>query len=374
METKASHLFIGSFVLAVVAAGFAFVIWLAKIEVDRQLDFYSIYFDDGVAGLSVGGDVRYNGIPVGTVTSIILDPKDPSRVQVSVEVAADTPVRDGTVASLALQGITGVAYVELTGGGVDAAKLAAPAPGERPVIPSKRSTIQRLAADAPELLNRIMLLVEDVRGMVDEDNRATLSRILKNAEIVSREAAEAAPDLKALIVNLNETSTKVQTAVDSLGPLLDDWRSLAKDAKSSIKQTDEVLNQARLALSAARGGIVKTTEQFEKVVAETNKTLGEARVLMNSSSKLVDRDVVALIGDARKTMKRIDNMAKLLDTTMARNKDAIDIFTSQGLVEFTRFVEEARTLIISANRLIEGLEADPSRILFGDKRGGREVQ
>src|SRR5210317_457894 len=104
METKASHFVIGLFVLLMVGASFFFVIWLAKVEVDKEFDYYNVYFDDGVAGLSVGGDVRYNGIPVGTVTSIILDPNDARRVQVDIEVAKETPVSQGTEASLSLQG------------------------------------------------------------------------------------------------------------------------------------------------------------------------------------------------------------------------------------------------------------------------------
>jgi len=171
METKASHFVIGLFVLIMTGAAFGFVIWLAKLEVDRELDYYTVLFDDGVAGLSVGGDVRYNGIPVGSVTSIVLDPNDSRRVKVAVEVPANTPVRQGTEARLALQGITGVAYVELTGGGPDAPPLKPAAQGARPVIPSRRSTIQRLAADAPELLTRIILLVEDLREIVDKENR-----------------------------------------------------------------------------------------------------------------------------------------------------------------------------------------------------------
>ncbi|MBT3332358.1 MAG: MCE family protein, partial [Rhodospirillaceae bacterium] len=84
---------IGSFVLVVVLGLFGFVLWLAKIEIDQEFAYFGITFEEAVSGLSIGGDVRYNGIPVGTVTLIEIAPNDPSRVQVTLEVKRDTPVR-----------------------------------------------------------------------------------------------------------------------------------------------------------------------------------------------------------------------------------------------------------------------------------------
>ena len=92
METRANHIVIGAFVLVVVFGLFGIVLWLAKIEIDQQFSYYRVIFEEAVSGLSIGGDVRYNGIPVGAVTEIKIDYKDPGRVQVTLEVAADTRV------------------------------------------------------------------------------------------------------------------------------------------------------------------------------------------------------------------------------------------------------------------------------------------
>ena len=116
METRANHVVIGAFVLVVVLGLFGFVLWLAKIEIDQEFAYYHVAFDEAVSGLSLGGDVRYNGIPVGAVTAIEIARDDPSKVQVTLEVARETPVRADTVAKLELQGITGVAFIQLSGG------------------------------------------------------------------------------------------------------------------------------------------------------------------------------------------------------------------------------------------------------------------
>ena len=71
METRAHHLLIGSFMLAFLVAIVAFVLWLAKTEVDREVARYNIYFSGSVAGLGIGGDVRFNGIKVGSVAELV---------------------------------------------------------------------------------------------------------------------------------------------------------------------------------------------------------------------------------------------------------------------------------------------------------------
>ncbi len=106
METRASHLLIGGFVLLFVVGLFGFAIWLARIEIDREFAYYDIYFTGSVAGLGVGGDVRYRGIKVGTVVDITINPDDPSRVGVTAQIGSDTPIREGDRASLQLSDIS----------------------------------------------------------------------------------------------------------------------------------------------------------------------------------------------------------------------------------------------------------------------------
>ncbi len=367
METKASHLLIGTFVLAMVLASFAFVIWIAKVQIDREFAYYNILFEDGVAGLSVGGDVRYNGIPVGKVTTIILDPTDSRLVRVSIEVGKDTPVTKGTEATLALQGITGVAYVELTGGEPGSPKLTSAKKNELPVIPSHKSTIQKLATDAPELLERIILLVEDMRKIIDKDNRRSIAQILKNTEVLTKEAADVAPDLKSMIENMNRTAEGLRGTLVKLDKLVDGWVEITSETKTTVKVTRESIQGLREDLKKVAG------ETSEAVVA-ARQTIDAARVAINNSNQIINTDVRRIAKDARATVKRLENMSKVLEGVMTRNKAAIDVFASEGLVNFTHFVEEARALIVSASRLIETIEADPSRIIFGDQRGGREAK
>ncbi len=136
METRASYILVGTFVLLLIAGAFAFVIWLSKVEFDQRPARYVVYFTGSVSGLQVGGPVRYRGVPVGSVTDIRIDPKNVERIEVTLEVATRTPIKQDTFASLGLQGIIGAAYVQLSGGTQKSPALVAkkgePRPRSRP--------------------------------------------------------------------------------------------------------------------------------------------------------------------------------------------------------------------------------------------------
>ena len=134
METRANHLLIGTFVLVVTAGAFGFVLWLAKLDIDREFQSYHICFEGSVSGLSLGSDVLYRGIPVGTVTEILIDPEDPGRVLVAVDLASTTPIRQDSIATLEVQGITGVSLIQIGGGGHDSPVLQAEPGAAFPVI------------------------------------------------------------------------------------------------------------------------------------------------------------------------------------------------------------------------------------------------
>ena len=108
METRAHHVLIGLFTLLVVSAALIFALWLGKSDADRQFEVYDIVFQEAVSGLSKGGTVEFNGIKIGDVVSLRLDPEDAHRVIARVRVDSTAPVRSDTRARLVPAGITGL--------------------------------------------------------------------------------------------------------------------------------------------------------------------------------------------------------------------------------------------------------------------------
>ena len=122
METRARFVLIGLFTILGLVAMLGFVLWLAKVQIDRTYAQYDILFGTA-AGLSQTAAVRYNGVDVGSVVAIALDRDDPALVRVRIEIFASTPVRTDTIATLASQGVTGVAFIALEGGSAGADRL-----------------------------------------------------------------------------------------------------------------------------------------------------------------------------------------------------------------------------------------------------------
>lgn len=116
METKANYVLIGAFTIAGFLGMLLFLMWFAKLQLDRQFAYYDIYFPE-VSGLGVSSEVLFAGLSVGKVVDMQLSPSVNGAVRVRVEVAEDTPVRTDSRASIEIQGVTGIANVAITSAG-----------------------------------------------------------------------------------------------------------------------------------------------------------------------------------------------------------------------------------------------------------------
>src|SRR5688572_14006566 len=144
METRANHVLIGLFTIIISVLAVLFALWAANWTSNRNWDNYDIVFTEAVTGLSTGGIVQYNGINVGEVRRLSLDPKDPRKVVARIRVQADTPVKVDTKAKLAFVGLTGVAQIQLTGGLPESPPLEGTPERPVPVIMTEPSALQNI--------------------------------------------------------------------------------------------------------------------------------------------------------------------------------------------------------------------------------------
>ncbi len=195
METRASYLVVGGFVLVSLVALVVMVVWLAGVQLDEEFAYYDILFEGSVTGLTSGNPVRYQGIPVGVVSDMQIDPENVERIRVTIEVPTDTPIKEDAVASLEFQGITGVAYV-LIGGGTQDAPLLRPRLGRSgPVIKSKPSQLQEVFDAAPEVLNRFIALLEQASVLLGKGNQSNVADTLGHISTFTGTLAENSGDI-----------------------------------------------------------------------------------------------------------------------------------------------------------------------------------
>ncbi|MDA0260746.1 MAG: MlaD family protein [Proteobacteria bacterium] len=335
METKASHLVIGSFVLIIVAGIFGFVIWLAKLQIDRELAEYYIYFDGAVSGLSDGGDVLFNGIPVGSVQDIRIDPDTLDRVRVHVELDANTPVRADSVAVLQFKGITGVSQV-LIESGTPGSALLKPTAGQRiPVIASKPSQFEQIFEGAPEVVASLLELLNRANDLLSRNNRESFSNILKDVNTLTAAIAGRTADLDELITNVLATTVNVRDAAGSVSVISSDLKALVKDA---------------------------------------NHTLALTRGAIANADQLLDKDVRNLFVEARRTSQAATRLTSEAGSLVAENRRPLNEFATDGLNDFTGLVREMRELVAALTRVTEKIDSDPARFLFGDSQKGFQAQ
>lgn len=308
METRAHHILIGIFMLGMLAGLLAFVLWAMKINIDTEFDYYDIYFTESVAGLTVGGDVTYNGVNVGEVTRIAIDPEDPSRVRVTIRVVHDTPIREDAQAVLEFQGLTGLSYVQISGGSAEAPPLKAKPGQENPVIASQPSQIQELFAGAPDLIRRAIILVDRLTKLVDEPNRQALSRTLANLETLSDRLAAKADTLARVIDNADTTLVEL------------------RQASASVRE------------------------------------------LAGTTNTVIDQDLRALIADLRTTSGSIRDLSDGLSATVLDNREALVAFSSTTLPEVALLVQQARQLTTSISRIAERFERAPIDFMLSGKK------
>src|SRR5690606_29524638 len=125
--------------IAAIITGF----WLSVGLKSESYKLYEVFMDESVSGLSKSAPVKYNGVEVGMVKDISLDPQRPDVVRLILQVKSDTPITENTRAVLDTQGLTGIAYLGLNGGKPGAPPLVRKRGQEYPVIESAPSLFIR---------------------------------------------------------------------------------------------------------------------------------------------------------------------------------------------------------------------------------------
>jgi len=292
METRAHHLLIGTFMLLLIAGLFAFAIWLAKVDVDQQYDRYYVYFEGSVAGLNEGGTVRLNGVPVGNVLDISIPREDPSRVRILMRIESDVPILEGSTARLELQGFTGLAFVQISGGQGDTELV--PAEDEDiPIIPSERSPIQQVFEEAPNLINSAILAIDNVRRLFSDENRERVTAILADLETATGALAENSDKIGPVLTGLEETLSNLEAASATFAELADTTQSV-------------VDGEMRTAFAE----IGRTANEFEALSGELQGLVEDTRPPLNRFTNTALPEASRLVSDLRRLSRRLDRLVE----------------------------------------------------------------
>lgn len=278
---------VGAFVLILGAALIAGALWLASGGAfQKHYDLYRAIEDESVAGLNVNAPVKYNGVDVGKVTEIRLDADNPERVHLLLAIERGTPIKEDTVAVLNTQGLTGIAYVELSGGARDAPPLRATPGSDYPMIRTKPSLSARLENVLTTVLAKLDSTSDNVNALLSDENRAALTSALADIATVAHTIAARKDAIDAGITGAARTFENTSRATAQVGPVID---RIGRSARAVEKMGNEV---ARTSVSAgtAVDSVSADAKRFSaETLPELGRVLGELSVLSTSLRRLTEQ-------------------------------------------------------------------------------------
>ncbi|MCI0436759.1 MAG: MlaD family protein [Gemmatimonadetes bacterium] len=309
VEREANYITVGAFVLLVIALAAWFVIWYTDAQDRRDYERFEIYFQGSVSGLSRGSPVRYLGVDVGRVADIRLDPRAADRVQVIADIDEDAPITDATVASLSLQGVTGLLYIDLERNRGDKAMMPR-VPSERyPVIGTVQSNFDLLISSLPEVMTAGAEIATRMSKVFNDANIAAISATLANVREASDDLPRILEQVKTLTADLERTAVEIEGAASAVRDVTE---GAGPDFKAAVARVHSVMDN--LASTSAR-----------------------------------------------------------LDAFVAENQTNITQFSDQGLADFQQLIRESRLAADEFRDLARTLRQEPSALIYEPQRSGVEI-
>jgi phospholipid/cholesterol/gamma-HCH transport system substrate-binding protein len=281
MDRDSNYVAVGAFVLLVAAMAVSFVFWYTDQQDKRTYQRYEIYFPGSVSGLTAGSPVRYLGVDVGKVVRIMLDPQQRKTVQVTADIDSTAPIDDRTRASLSLQGVTGLLFVDLEQD-PKAESTGGLAQGQRyPMIRSRRSDFDVLLSNLPELTTHLVELADHFNEIFGDANVRSIKATLENARLASERLPDTVREAQQLLVEVRRTTQEVQGTVAEL-------RGLVTEGSPDLKATFANIHQIS-------DNLAKTTARLNSFVAEnepgysrfSEQSLPELEQLLRESRQAV---------------------------------------------------------------------------------------
>ena len=304
METRANHLLIGSFVIALIIACINFAFWMQKGGSDSGTKDYVVYFSGSVSGLTRASKVLFNGIQIGRVHSIQIDEADTRRVRIIVRLHERAPIRVNSQAQLVQQPLTGIAAVHVTPGSMDEKMLAAPKAGELAEIKAAPVVSQSLTDGVPELILNANFVMKRLNNLI-ANNEESIRKVVKNVEVFSETLADKKDDVAGII---------------------DDAKALTSRLKATAEKIDTAVDQ----VSSFFG-------------SEGDSVLDDARAAANS----------------------LKTMAENLEKSLGNGPQEVVTLAKQSLREFELFARDGRKAAQSLDRVLEKMDQNPQSFIFG---------
>lgn len=286
MDAKTNYTVVGIFVVVLTTAMIAFGLWLTSTKRSQHYDYYVTYLREEVSGLSEQNPVRYNGVKVGYVKSIELNPEDPQQVEIFLAIEHGTPITVSTVAVLQSEGITGIDFIGLKVLSNNSPPLLAQKDQKYPVIPSEPSLLTKLSTSLPELADSISKLTADVNQLFDEKNRQAISASLANIQKITDSIAQNSQNINDTLKNTNIFMKNAADLTGQMPPIL----TQLKETMASVRQTSDAFGQTSKSITTAMQQTSSTVQHVgEQVVPSAQELITRLNTIAANLQNVSDQ-------------------------------------------------------------------------------------
>ncbi|UYF98446.1 MlaD family protein [Halomonas sp. GD1P12] len=311
METRAHHVLIGLFTLLTAAGALVFALWMSQAAGEQEYRPYRILFDRSVSGLSEGSSVQYNGIEVGEVTHMALDPTDPRQVVVSIRVERETPIKIDTRAKLSIPSITGSMSVQLEGGAPESPLLYAQSDDAVPFIQADPSPIATFMEQGEEMIDNVNAILENANRLFNDESREQAGNILTDiAEITDMIASQRAA-LDENMALFGDTSRQATATLERIEVLSDETTRLLREDGQQVMAS----------AASASQDVARAAQRIEQLVNDNAAAV--------ESTLASTQDVAPALSALRSTLTTLDRITRDLEenpTDFLLGRDQIEEF------------------------------------------------
>ncbi len=341
METKLNFALVGLFVILLGAALVATIIWLVVGTEKKVYDQYRVYISESVSGLNPKAVVKFRGVEVGRVARIELE--DPERVKILLDIEQGTPIRQDTEATLQVQGLTGLAYLELSGGSRHSKALLPTPEDPVPAILSGPSLVARLDDAFTSMLATFGSISRKLEILLGEDNQVAVQQILADVATITGSVAARSETLEQTLVH-------IETITGSVAAGSEDLEQTLADLHTSTAQ----LAARSATLGQAVDGAAKTMDNSARVSAE----------------------LIPLLARVSAGAEAVEDMAQAISKTSQSLTSAVEDSRKQVLQLASDTAPELNTLLLelgqladTMRRFLQDLEQNPRMLLLGKPSG-----
>ena len=286
MRRSSRDIKVGLFAAAAMAILVVFLAVLGGIKMWKTSNVYHIRFEESIAGLEKGSPVRIKGVKVGTVDGLRIPHDDITKVEVTIAVDADTPIKTNTEATIGSVGITGLRYIELLPGEAEARDLP---PGS--TITGTESFLSSISGTAESAILKAEVLIDNLLTLTSEENR---ERVVGMVQQISTLVRANSDDVSGMISEARGLTEGLRKSTEEISTLLEENR---EGLTTVIENMNEVAESSRPFFAYI--GNEETIRKLDDIVSNSNELALRLNTLIGDNHYALDQALVDLRESSR---------------------------------------------------------------------------